>query len=292
MSIQAYVGVARGPFLILPVTLVAVGSAVAALQGSFDLLHALISLVGLVALHVAVNAFNEASDFKTGIDLNTVRTPFSGGSGTLPAGRMTYGEAIGFGIAGSAVGLAAGIYFLIVVGLKLLPIMIVGAIAVLVYTNLLAKSYVGEIFAGLGLGCMPVLGTIMVQTGRIDSVAIAASVPAFLMTFNLLLLNEFPDIKADTMGGRRNLVLLLKQRGAAGVYAAAALMVPACLVAAVLLDYLPGWSMLALIPSVMLIAPLRWAMFGPERPLPESALGANVIWILSTNTVLAGALLL
>ena len=292
MSIQAYVGVARGPFLILPVTLVAVGSAVAALQGSFDLLRALIALVGLVALHVAVNAFNEAGDFKSGIDLNTVRTPFSGGSGTLPAGRLTYGKAIVLGVAGSAIGLAAGIYFLSVVGLKLLPLMIVGAIAVLVYTNLLARSYVGEIFAGLGLGCMPVLGTIMVQTGRIDGVAIAAAVPAFFMTFDLLLLNEFPDVKADQKGGRRNLVLLLKQRAAAAVYAAAALMVPACLIAGVLLDYLPGWSLLALFPSVMLIAPLRWAIVGPERPVPESALGANVIWILSTNSVLAGALLL
>jgi 1,4-dihydroxy-2-naphthoate octaprenyltransferase len=292
MSIQAYAGVARAPFLILPVTLVAVGSAVAALQGSFNLLHALIALVGLVALHAAVNAFNEASDFKTGIDFNTTRTAFSGGSGTLPAGRLSHGKAVGLGVAGSAVGLAAGIYFLAVVGLKLLPIMILGAIAVLVYTNLLARGYVGEIFAGLGLGCLPVLGTIMVQTGQIDAVAIAASVPAFFMTFNLLLLNEFPDIKADQKGGRRNLVLLLGKRGAAAIYAAAALMVPACLIAAVLLDYLPGWSLLALIPSVMLIAPLRWALLGPERPLPESALGANVIWILSTNAVLAGALLL
>jgi 1,4-dihydroxy-2-naphthoate octaprenyltransferase len=292
MNFKAYAGVARAPFLILPVTLVAVGSAVAAYQGAFNLPHALLALVGLVALHVAVNAFNEASDFRTGIDLNTERTPFSGGSGTLPAGLLADKKAIGLGIAGSAIGLAAGIYFLAVVGWKLLPIMIVGAIAVLVYTNFLARSYVGEIFAGLGLGCMPVLGTVLVQSGYIDSVAIAASIPAFFMTFNLLLLNEFPDAKADRQGGRRNLVLLLKQRGAAAVYAAAALMVPACLVAAVLLEYLPRFSLLALIPSLLLFAPLRWALTGPEGPVPESALGANVVWILSTNTVLAGALLL
>ena len=62
--------------------------------------------------------------------------------------------------------------------------------------------------------------------------------------------------------------------------------------AAVLLDYLPAWGLLAMIPSVFLIAPLRWAMIGPERPVPEQALGANVIWNLATNVVLAGALLL
>lgn len=292
MSFKGIAGVARAPFLILPITLVAVGSGVAYYQGTFQPLHSLLALVGLVALHAAVNAFNEASDFKSGIDLNTVRTPFSGGSGTLPEGRLSYKQALGVAIAGSAIGLAIGVYFLIAVGWKLLPIFLVGFVSVLFYTDFLARGYVGEIFAGLGLGNMPVLGTVMVQGGEIDALAIAASIPAFFMTFNLLLLNEFPDIKADTKGGRRNLVLLLDQRAAAGVYASAALMVPACLIAAVLLDYLPAWSLLALIPSLALFAPLRWAIVGPEKPVPEPALGANVIWNLATNAVLAGALLL
>ncbi len=292
MSVKAIAGVARAPFLILPVTLVAVGSAVAALQGGFRPLHAVLALVGLVAAHVAVNAFNEASDFRTGIDLETERTPFSGGSGTLPAGHMSYGGAMAVAIGGSAVALALGIYFLIVVGWQLLPILIVGAIAVLPYTVLWARSYVGEIFAGLGLGCMPILGTVMVQTGAIDAVAVAASIPAFFMTFNLLLLNEFPDIAPDRKGGRRNLILLFDTRIAAGIYFAAALMVPASLVVAVLLDYLPVWSLLAIAPCLLLVAPLRWALAGTEKPIPHSALGANVIWILSTNSVLAGAMLL
>jgi 1,4-dihydroxy-2-naphthoate octaprenyltransferase len=292
MSVKAYAGVARAPFLILPLTLVAVGSAVAAFQGTFDLVHALLALVGLVALHVAVNAFNEASDFRTGIDLNTVRTPFSGGSGTLPAGLLSYRKALAVGTVGSAIGLAVGIYFLVVVGWKLLPIMAIGLVSVLFYTDFLARVYVGEIFAGLGLGTVPVLGTIMVQGGRIDAVAIAASIPAFFMTFNLLLLNEFPDIKADVEGGRKNLVLLFKRRAAAGLYTVAALIVPAWLVAAVLLEYLPAWSLLALTPSLFLFLPVRWAMLRPMSPVPEAALAGNVLWNLSTNMVLAGALLL
>jgi 1,4-dihydroxy-2-naphthoate octaprenyltransferase len=292
MSLEGYAGVARAPFLLLPVTLVAVGSGVAYYQGAFHPLHALLALVGLVALHIAVNTFNEASDFKSGIDFDTIRTPFSGGSGTLPAGKLSYGKALGLAIACSIIGLACGVYFLAVVGWKLLPIVAVGLVSVLFYTDFLARGYVGEIFAGLGLGNMPVLGTIMVQTGEIDALGVAASIPAFFMTFNLLLLNEFPDIHADTKGGRRNLVLLLKQRGAAAVYASAALMVPACLIAAVMLDYLPRWGLLALIPSLLLFLPLRWAIVGPEQPVPSAALGANVIWILSTNAVLAVALLL
>ena len=37
---------------------------------------------------------------------------------------------------------------------------------------------------------------------------------------------------------------------------------------------------------------VRWALGKAEQPIPPSALGANVVWILATNAVLAGALLL
>ena len=87
-TISACLGVARAPFLLLPVTLVALGAAAGASDGAFDVTRTLLALVGLVALHVAVNAFNEVSDFRSGIDLETERTPFSGGSGTLPSGAL------------------------------------------------------------------------------------------------------------------------------------------------------------------------------------------------------------
>ena len=65
MSVQDLPGWPERRFSSLPVTLVAVGAAAAALQGGFSAVRALWALVGLVALHVAVNAFNEASDFRS-----------------------------------------------------------------------------------------------------------------------------------------------------------------------------------------------------------------------------------
>ena len=85
----AYLGVARAPFLALPVALVACGAAVAAWEGGLSWPRTLLALLGLVALHVAVNVFNEVSDLRTGIDLRTTPTPFSGGSGTLPAAALS-----------------------------------------------------------------------------------------------------------------------------------------------------------------------------------------------------------
>ncbi len=291
--LRAYAGVARAPFLLLPVVLVAVGAAASAVDGRFDLPRTLVALVGLVAMHVAVNAFNEVSDFARGIDLETAPTPFSGGSKTLPEGRLspTGGRAVA--LAGAAVGAGVGIWFLLLVGWKLLPILFLGALATLAYSDLLARAYVGELFAGLGLGTLPVLGAALVQDGALGPTAWAASVPAFFMTFDLLLLNEFPDEAADRRGGRRNLVLGLGRRGAAFAYLTSGLLAPATIAVAVAGGWLPMTALWATAPSLLLIAPTRWTVAtlrGSHEPVPIPALGTNVAWNLATNAVLAACL--
>ena len=290
--LSAYLGVARAPFLLLPVTLVAAGAAAASYEGHFSFASTVLALIGMIALHVAVNVFNEVSDLRTGVDLHTTRTPFSGGSGTLPAGRMTPGAARRFGIAAALVGLAIGIYFVTRVGWPILPLMAVGAIAVVGYTDALARVCLGEVFAGLGLGALPVWGSALVQGGRPGAAAFAASVPAFFMTLNLLFLNEFPDEEADRVGHRRHLVIVLGRRAAALVYALAALAAPAAIVVAVAARALPPLCLAAVLPSALLVAPLRWAFSAPESDVPIPALGANVAWNLATNLALAVTLAL
>ncbi len=250
-----------------------------------------LALLGMLGVHIAVNALNEASDFRRGIDLETERTPFSGGSGTLPEGRLGYRQAVTTGLAGGAIGIIVGMYFLTVIGWALVPILALGAIAVFAYTDVLARIYVGELFAGLGLGALPIIGTALVQTGRYETVAVAASLPGFFMTFNLLLLNEFPDESPDHEGGRRNLVRLLGRPGAAWLYATFAVLAPLSIVTALLAGYLPLLAAVAVVPSlVFLPRPVGWALRSPRQPVPVPALGANVAWNLSTNTLLAVAL--
>jgi 1,4-dihydroxy-2-naphthoate octaprenyltransferase len=289
--LRALARVARTPFLLLPVTLVAVGAAAAARDGYFSWPRTAVALVGLVGLHVAVNAFNEASDFRSGIDLTTRRTPFSGGSGTLPAGRLEPRAALALAFTGAAVGLGTGLWFLSLVGWRLLPILVLGALATLAYTDFLARHYVGELFAGLGLGALPVMGTALVQAGSFGPTTVAAAVPAFFMTFDLLLLNEIPDEEADRAGGRRNLVLLLGRKAAARVYAVCALAVPVWILGATTLAELPATALVAVVPSLALAGPLRWALRRPLEKVPVPALGANVLWNLATNTLLAVGLL-
>jgi 1,4-dihydroxy-2-naphthoate octaprenyltransferase len=272
------------------VTLVAAGAAAGAYEGAFGWTPTLLALVGLVLLHAAVNALNEASDMATGIDLRTTRTPFSGGSGTLPAGLLSVRATRVFAYSCALVGGLIGIYFAQRLGVGFALLVTLGAVAVLFYSDVLARSGVGELFAGLGLGALPVWGAAWVQGRPPGAAALWAGVPAFFMTFDLLLLNEFPDEEADRAGGRRNLVLLLGRRGAALVYAAAALLTPASIVAGVVLGALPPHALAAVLPSALLVKPLAWAFRDSRLAVPLPAMAANVVWNLATNAVLALAL--
>jgi 1,4-dihydroxy-2-naphthoate octaprenyltransferase len=115
-------------------------------------------------------------------------------------------------------------------------------------------------------------------------------VPAFFMTFNLLLLNEFPDEAADRAGGRRHLVILLGRKGAAALYAVAGLLTPVAIVVGTGMNLLPLRALAAVLPSLLLIRPLRWALGGARADVPVAALGANVVWNLTTNLFLAASL--
>jgi len=289
-GLAPWLGVARAPFLLLPVTLVASGATAAAHEGAFGWVPTVLALVGLVLLHAAVNALNEASDMTSGIDMRTVRTPFSGGSGTLPAGRLSVRATRAFAYACAIVGGLIGGWFALQLGPSFALLMAAGAASVLFYTDVFARIGVGEIMAGLGLGALPVWGAAWVQGQPPGPAALWAGIPAFLMTFNLLLLNEFPDEEADRAGGRRNLVLLLGRRGAATVYAVAAALVPLTIGAAVAVRALPVHALAGVLPSALLAKPLGWALGDTREPVPIPALGANVAWNLGTNLMLAAGL--
>lgn len=85
MKFKAITKSIRGPFLILTPVCVFLGvSTVVANQISVDLQLLLLILLGAVLAHISVNTLNEYFDFRSGLDLTTTKTRFSGGSGALP----------------------------------------------------------------------------------------------------------------------------------------------------------------------------------------------------------------
>lgn len=289
--LRGYVRVARAPFLALPVTLVILGSAAAMVTGGFDPVAAFLAFVGLLSLHISVNARNEYRDYHSGIDHETDPTPFSGGSKALPEGDLEPKAAKRLALATAGIGAVLGGYFLIDVGLVLLPLIVIGAVSVLFYTSHLARYGMGELFAGLGLGGLPVLGTALVQVGHLTLPMVLVSIPATLLTFNLLLLNEFPDQQADKRGGRKNLVHRLGRPTAGVLYTIAGLAVPLSIAIGWAVGPLPLWALLGILPSLLLARPVTWAIDRPQQSVPINALKHNVLWILGTNALLGLGLL-
>ncbi len=288
--LKSYAGISRIPFLLLPVVLIATGTGAAAwASGSLDTGRALLALFGLLALHIGVNAINEASDAKRGIDTETSPTPFSGGSGKVPSGEVSVKEAALFGFAATAAGIFVGLWFLMKLGWIMLPLIIAAAVLVIFYTDFFARTGLGEIAAGLGLGALPVIGSALVQHGNLSTASMAAGIISFLLTFNLLLLNEFPDSEADRKGGRKNLVLIFGPVKAARIWLAVALCVPCLVLLMTALGMLP-WQCTASIPAVIILKDaLHWAWkeTGSETVPPIPILAANVYWNLATHILLS-----
>lgn len=284
----------RPQFLILSIVLVLHASALAAWKtGRFDLVNMLLAIVGLALIHGSVDALNDWHDYdRTGIDKATRQTPFSGGSGLVPAGKLTASEALGVGAATLVAGCAVGLYLSWVAGWPLLVIGLIGALSVVLYTPVMNKIALGEIFAGLGLGTLPVIGTYFLMTGTIDTVAWVSSLPAFLLTYNLLFLNEFPDMDADIAGGRRHMVILLGKKRARWLYAAIEVGAFVVIVIGVVLGVLTPWALVALVAGIFGLKAILGAINhydSFEGLIP--AQGANVVAVLGLNALLAAGYL-
>lgn len=279
----------RPQFLLLSVFLVAHGAMLALWQGASDWLLAMLAAIALVLMHASVDVLNDWHDYaRSGIDRQTRRTPFSGGSGFLPAGAISPRGALIFGLSMLSVASAIGLYLVWVSGRPLLVIGMAGVVSVVAYTPFLSHVGLGELFAGLGLGTLPVVGTYYLLSGRIDGVAWLSAVPAGLLTYNLLLLNEFPDAEADAAGGRRHMVVLLGKRKAAWLYTCVEIAVYVTVVAGVVAGWLTPWALLSLGAVFFALKAIRGALTeydSFEGLIPAQA--ANVAAVLATNALLA-----
>jgi 1,4-dihydroxy-2-naphthoate polyprenyltransferase len=198
----------RAPFLLLPAIFVPVGLAIAWSQGHFNPLYAVLTLVGVVSLHASVNVLNDYFDFRSGIDLATTPTPFSGGSTILPRKLMSPGEVLALGLVLLGTGLAIGSYFIYLFGFDplLIAIVAIAGVSIVTYTSMTAKMGIGELVTGLNFGPLLVLGTYYVQTRTIAIEPIIVGLPLGIFTAGILYVNEFPDTDADKSKGRNQLV--------------------------------------------------------------------------------------
>ena len=199
----------RLPFLTATFVPVALGVAAAASNGAFDIWLALLTLLGAVFIHLALNVTNDVFDTLSGADAaNSTPTPFSGGSRVIHYGLVSLRTmslmAAAFYLAGGAI----GVYLAATRGWELLIIGAAGMFFAIFYTAppfKLVYRGLGEIAVALGFGPAMLLGGYFVQAQTITAEAWVLSIPVAIFIALVLYVNEVPDRPGDAAAGKRTL---------------------------------------------------------------------------------------
>jgi len=276
----------RPHFLILSVVLAFLGTSIAWYDGYFHLGYALLAFIGLLLAHISVNTLNDYFDYRSGIDLATRRTPFSGGSGILPAGHLKPGQVFWLGMTSFLLAVLIGVYFVIFRGWLLLPLLLIAAVCVLLYTPFILRLAWPEWSPGLGLGVLPVLGAYFVQTTAYTWPAVVAAIPSGILVHNLLLLNEFPDTEADRKADRKTLPITMGKAKASIVYSVLTVLVYLWIIGGVIAGLMPVFSLIALLTLPLAIRAIQGARKHEEMTRLVPAMASNVLVVLLTQLLL------
>lgn len=272
---KALILASRPPFLQVTIASIVLGMVVAWIHVKLidPLLAIAVVLIGIL-FHLSVNLVHEYWDWKGGTDninVNAIR-PFTGGSGMIQLGLITPKEELAFGLSLMVLGVILGIYVLLQVLTMMIPLLVIGGIAVisiLFYTGSplkLSHRGLGEFFVFLNFGPLMSLGAYIVLAQRIDLEPIVAGCLTGLLTAAILYINEFPDFEADAKSGKRHLVVRLGLEKARYGYAILILLPYIIQLVFVLIGTLPWMTLVTLISIPLAIRNIRICFRNYNKP--------------------------
>lgn len=245
---MALLKTARPAFLLLTPCCLSVAVAFAIYESiEIDPVNLALIFLGALAAHISVNMLNEYYDYKIGLDLQTQRTAFSGGSGTLPTSPELAESVFFCGLLCLVFTALIGLYFLLAIGWGLLPVGLSGMLLVYFYSSQITRRPLLCLLApGLGFGPFMILGAYYILNGHYSFAVLMTSFIMLFVASNLLLLNQFPDLEPDRAAGRLHLPILVGRKNAALVYVLFLVMAYVLLLLSVYLKLLPIYSLLGM----------------------------------------------
>lgn len=230
------------------------GLATAALSGvAIDPLKATVTLLFALLAHAGANVVNDYYDARSGCDAaNDERIfPFTGGSRVIQNGVLSLAEAGRFGYALLVAVIPAGLWLTAVSAPGLIGIGIAGLLTGWAYSappGKLQSRGLGE-FGITAAWLLIVVGSDFVQRHDFSFTPIASGLGFALLVANVLYINQFPDVKADTQAGKRTVVVRLGVQRARWGYVLIALLCYGWVAAMVALGHLPGAALASLLPA-------------------------------------------
>ena len=292
-SLKAVLKSSRISFLLLTPACISLGLATVHLEGQPVLTFetALVAICALAA-HICVNTLNEYSDFKSGLDFNTDKTAFSGGSGALVENPDASNLVLLTAISSAIVTLIIGSYFVFELGAGAFVIGVMGLVIILTYTNWFNRHAIPCLIApGFCFGPLMVIGTQLALLSEISHQAVFASLVPFFLVNNLLLLNQIPDRAPDKAVGRNHFSIAFGLNKTCAVYGAFAAAACVQIIFGSVAGLLPSSSIIALLPaslSLFVFAKLirlNKNDFSNEKLMPLLAI--NTVSVLLTPPTIA-----
>jgi 1,4-dihydroxy-2-naphthoate octaprenyltransferase len=293
LNMQTFAGIIRVPFLLLaPVCVFLAAGLAYSTVGEIDWGVLGLIIFCAVTAHVAVNALNEYQDFQSGLDLKTQRTPFSGGSGTLPKNPQLSAAALQVSIIAIGLTVISGLAIVYLRGTELLIPGLIGVVIIVLYTKVLNRYPVLCLLSpGLAFGILMVGGSYFALTGTYSVDIFLVSLIPFFLVNNLLLLNQFPDINADREAGRNHVLIQYGKESGSFIYMLFLLLAALALIFSVYLGTLPLYSLLGLL-LIAIGIPIYKASSKPQSNIETLLpyMGKNVGMVLLIPVILGVSL--
>ncbi len=208
---RAWLAAIRPATLTAAIGPVAVGSALAAADGAFDVLPAAAALAGALLIQIGTNLFNDYADFVKGADTAARLGP----PRAVQRGWLTARQVLGGAMGCFALAVIVGLYLVVHAGW---PLVVVGALSVacgFAYTGgpaPLAYTGLGDPFVLAFFGVVAVAGTYFVQALTLTPAVIVSGVAVGAVATAILVVNNLRDRHTDRVAGKRTLVVRFGER--------------------------------------------------------------------------------
>lgn len=287
----------RLPFLTATIVPVCLGLAAAAYDRDYSLGLAALTLLGAMAVHLALNVANDVFDTLSGVDdVNFTPTKFSGGSRVLQYGLVSLRQMMALAAVFYAVAIIVGLVLVAISGLGLLWLGVAGVLISYFYTApplRLVHRGLGELCVALGFGPVMVLGAYFVQTGHYALRPLVLSIPIAILVMLILYANEVPDRFADAKAGKRTLVVRMQPAAVIPGYVAAAAVAYLVIIAGAVSGVLPWPTLISLITIPIAYQTWKGLQAHYDSPyLLMPYLGKNVNLHFYTGLLLVAGVLL
>ena len=291
-----YVAATRPAFLSVTLVGCLLGLAIAHASGlSLSAPKAFLTVLFALIAHAGANVINDYYDALNGSDAaNDNRVfPFTGGSRFIQNGVLGVRETARFGYGLLAAVVPAGLWLTFNSAPGLIAIGLAGLLLGWAYSApplKLVSRGLGELVITASW-LVVVVGADFVQRGAFSWTPLLFGTPFALLVANVLFINQFPDVAADELAGKRTLVVRLGTQEARWFYLAICALAYGWLLFVIERQNLPGAFAVAALPVVISMRAGRELLqHAADPPQLATAIKLTIGSALAHGVLLCGAL--